>query len=119
MPGRKKYANANVIEKKYNSIIIEKAKYEYFETSGDGRMTVHFRSGIVYEFKDVKARFAHAFLNSSDREIGTAYNKYINAFFIVDKTRKTEKFYKAMEKARMVDQQRKEKKARKKNAELV
>lgn len=109
----------NVVEKKYDSIIIEKAKYEYFETSGDGKMTVYFKSGIVYEFLNVKPRFAEAFLNSSNREIGTSFNKYINAYFIVNKIRKTEKFYQMMEKARNKDKQRKEKKARKKDAELV
>ena len=44
----------NAVEKKYDSIIIEKAKYEYFETSGDGKMTVYFKSGIIYEFLNVK-----------------------------------------------------------------
>ena len=117
MPEKKKYTN--IIERKYNSIVIEKAKYEYFETSDDGKMTVYFKSGLVYEFINVKPKFAEAFLNSSDREVGTSFNKYINAYFIIDKIKKTEKFYEIMEKARNTDKQRKEKKARKKHAQLV
>jgi hypothetical protein len=117
MPARKK--NPNIIEKKYNSLIIEKAKYEHFETSNTGKVTVYFKSGIIYEFKNVKPNYARAFLNSNDREVGTAFNRYINAHFIVSKVRRTEKFYQAIEKAKIVDQQRKEKKMRKKNAQLV
>jgi len=107
------------VEKTYNSIIIEKAKYEYFETNDSGKMTVYFRSGLVYEFKDVKKPFAQIFMNSSDREIGTAFNKYINAVFIIDKIRKTKKFHQTMERARKTDKARKDKKRRTKNAELV
>lgn len=109
----------NEIEKKYDSIIIEKAKYQYSKTNDSGKMTVYFRSGLVYEFINVKKPFAEAFLNSSSREIGTAFNKYLNAHFVVDKIRKTKKFNLTMEKARKIDQQRKEEKARKKYAKLV
>lgn len=117
MASKKKFSHE--IENKYNSVIIEKTKYQYFDTSDDGRLIVYFKSGLVYEFINVKPRFAKAFMDSSDREIGTAFNKYINAYFVIDKIRKTDKFYKTMEKARNIDQRRKEKKARKKHAELV
>ena len=114
-----KKTKSNEVVKNYNSVIIEKVKFQYFETSDDGKIAVYFRSGLIYEFLNVKKRFAEAFMNSSDREIGTSFNKYINAYFVVHKIKKTEKFYKTMEKASKVDQQRKEKKARKKHAELV
>jgi len=117
MAHTKKYSSE--VEKTYDSIIIEKAKYEYFETNDSGKMTVYFKSGLVYEFKGVKKPFAQVFMNSSDREIGTAFNKYINAHFVVDKIRKTKKFHQIMEKARKVDKSRKDKKRRTKNAELV
>jgi len=117
MAHTKKYGSE--VEKTYNSIIIEKARYEYFETSNSGKMSVYFKSGLVYEFKDVRKPFAQAFMNSSDREIGTAFNKYINGVSIVDKIRKTKKFHQTMEKARKVDKSRKDKKRRTKDAELV
>lgn len=108
------------IEKRFfNSVIIEKARWYYKETSNSGKLTIYFRSGIVYEFNNVKPQFAMAFLKSTDNYVGTAFNKYINNTFVISKTTKTKKFYEVMEKARKVDQQRKEKKARKQNAKLV
>lgn len=108
------------IEKTFhNSIIIEKARWHYRETSDDGRLVVYFRSGLVYDFQNVKPRFAEAFMNSSDQQVGTSFNKYIHNNFVISNIKKTEKFFETMEKARKVDQARKAKKARKKNAKLV
>ncbi len=115
----KKKRNDGVEEKEYNSVVIEKARYRYFDTSNDGKMTIYFRSGLIYEFKNVKPIFAKQFLNSSDREIGTAFNKYISANFVLDKVTKTQKFHKIMEKARNTDKLRKQKKERNRNAQLV
>lgn len=108
------------VEKKFhNSVIIEKARWYYRETSDDGRLVIFFRSGLVYNFPNVKPRFAEAFINSSDQQVGTSFNKYIHNNFVVSNIKKTEKFFETMERAREIDQARKTKKARKKNAKLV
>ena len=110
------------IEKTFHhSLIIEKARWYYKETSGDSRLVIHFRSGIVYTYKNVKPRFAEAFLKSTDNEVGTSFNKYIHNHFIASDIKKTQKFHENMDKARKVDEARKAKRARerKKNAKLV
>lgn len=94
----------NGLEKTFDkSIIFEKARWYYRETSGDGRLVVYFRSGIVYHFKDVKPRFAEAFLHSNDQECGTAFNKYIRSQFQIDRTVKTAKFTKMLQEAKRKD----------------
>jgi len=104
-----------------HSLIIEKAIWSYRETSDDGRLVIHFRSGLVYDYKNVKPRFAEAFINSTDNEVGTSFNKYIHNNFIISEIKKTKKFHEIMDRARKVDEARKAKKARerKKNAQLV
>lgn len=112
----------------HHSLIIEKAIWYYRETSDDGRLVVHFRSGIVYDYKNVKPRFAEAFMNSTDNQVGTSFNKYIHNHFVTSEIKKTKKFYETIEKARKVDLARKARKTRerakkarenKKHAELV
>ncbi len=115
-----KRQHGQVQEKEYNnSIVIEKARYTYFDTSNDGRMTIYFRSGLIYEFKNVKPLFAKHFLGSSDQNVATAFNKYISNNFIRSKVTKTKKFYECIEKAKNTDKQRKLKKEGKQNAKLV
>lgn len=94
----------NGLEKMFTkSIVFEKARWYYKETSNDGRLVVYFKSGLVYHFKNVKPRFAEAFLHSNDHECGTVFNKYIRSQFEINKVVKTPKFIKMLEDAKRKD----------------
>lgn len=108
------------IEKQFpTSIIFEKVRWNYKETRGDGNLIIYFRSGIVYHYKNVKPRFAEAFLHSNDYEAGTSYNKYINSQYQVCKVVKTPKFSEILENAKKRDQKAKAKAKYKKSKEKV
>lgn len=108
------------IEKVFSdSIIFEKTRWYYRETSGDGTLIIYFKSGLVYHFRNVKPRFAEAFLNASDQESGTAFNKYINNQFQIDKIIRSPKFVKMLEDAKKRDKAAKDKARHNKAKEKV
>lgn len=92
------------VEKAFpTSIIFEKVRWRYKETSNEGTLIVYFKSGLIYHFERVKPRFAEAFIHSSDQEAGTTFNKYINSQFQISKIVRTPKFTKMLETARKKD----------------
>lgn len=92
------------VEKEFpKSIIFEKARWYYKETTTEGTLVIYFKSGLVYHFRKVKPRFAEAFLHSNDYEVGTAFNKYINSQFEIDKIVRTPKFTKMLNDAKKKD----------------
>lgn len=107
------------IVKEYNSVIISKVQFNYNEFADNGHLYVHFNSGLIYEFYNVKPRFVEAFMDSKDRDIGYSYNKYINNHFRVDKIIKSPRFTEMLEKSRLQDKTRKLKQKEKRNAKLV
>lgn len=113
---RKNRIDRKKVIKEYNSVIIKKVQFNYNPKAENGNLYIHFNSGLIYEYYDVKSKFAEAFMNSTDRQIGTSYNKYINNYFKLDKIVRTEKFADMLEQSRERDKARKQKKKEKTNA---
>lgn len=108
------------IEKVFSdSIIFEKTRWYYRETSDDGTLVVYFKSGLIYHFKNVKPKFAEVFLYSGDQEAGTIFNKYISSQFEIDKIIRSAKFTKMLEDAKKRDKAAKDKARHNKAKEKV
>jgi hypothetical protein len=104
------------IEKNFNSVIIEKVIFKYYPKSDQGKLCVHFTSGLVYEYDKINPRYANAFMEADNRTVGTYFNKYINSHFQITKTIRTERFTKMLLESKERDRKRKLTKKEKVNA---
>lgn len=103
-------------EKEFDSVIIQKVIFDYYPKSDEGRLHVHFTSGLIYEYAKVNPRYANAFMQANSRTVGTDFNKYINSQFPVTKVIRTERFAKMLLESKERDRKRKLNKKEKINA---
>lgn len=84
------------INKNVDDPVIEKIKFDYNNQNETGSLEVHFKSGIVYRYKDVLKKSVDALLQK-DVFVAHQYNKYINSSYTISERIKTDKFYKVIE----------------------
>jgi hypothetical protein len=84
------------INKKVNDPVIEKVKFDYNDKNVIGSLEIHFRSGIVYKYKDV-AKKAVDHLLQDNVFVAHQFNKCINPLYQVSERIKTDKYKKIIE----------------------
>lgn len=84
------------IDKGVDDPIIERITFTCQDKSKPGSLEIHFRSGIVYKYKDV-LKWSVDMLFQNNVFIAHQYNKYIHGSYNVDKRIKTEKYKKLIQ----------------------
>jgi hypothetical protein len=80
------------INKKVDDPIIEKVKFDYNNQNETGSLEIHFKSGIIYKYKDVSKESLDALLEK-DAFVAHQYNKYIHSRYSASDRIKTDKYF--------------------------
>lgn len=69
------------VSKVFTDIVIHKMSYSYNENKKTVNLVVEYQSGLEYHYKDVSVHSINQAIQSDEKFIFTAHNKYIESIY--------------------------------------
>lgn len=88
------------VSKVFNDIVIHKMSYDYNANKRIGNLVVEYQSGLEYHYKDVSVDSVNRTMQSDEKFIFTAHNKYIESIYPKSKKVYTSKWSARLESER-------------------